>query len=104
MFPPRRLVGLLMVVVMFVILFPWTRATSCSSSNTDRRVMASFIVVIATVVAIEAAAVLAIVAVVLFIFLCCLCCLLSDLQERESILCEVIQRCHVIDRAVLGLP
>ena len=103
MFPPRRLVGLLMVVVMFVMLFPWTRVTICSSSS-DSRMMASFIVVIATVVAIEAAAVLAIVAVVLFIFLCCLCCLLSDLQERESILCEVIQRCHVIDRAVLGLP
>ena len=59
MFPPRRLVGLLMVaVVVFVMLFPWTRETICSNSS-DRRVMALVIVIIAIV--------LAVVAVVLFL-------------------------------------
>ena len=49
MFPPRTLVGLLMVaVVVFVMLFPWTRETICSNSS-NRRMMALLIVIVAVV-------------------------------------------------------
>ena len=49
MFPPRRLVGLLMVAeVVFVMLFPWTRETIYSNSS-NRRMMALLIVIVAVV-------------------------------------------------------
>ena len=54
---------------MFVMLFPWTRATICSNSSDNTRTNELLIVIITIVVAIEAVAVFAIVTVVLFVLL-----------------------------------